>query len=310
MVDAADVKFPEVTGENIQGDVAIVGYEEKIAPELSQWVQPIESVQPHPDNMRKHRIEKIAQALESHGQRSLIIIHASTRNILKGNGTWESARLLGWKNLAMMDMAMSDADALDYLLADNRASDLSSYQRKKLYGVLSQLESLGNTLWDADELADLEEEFSTITELPDTGMAGDEQSREEEASEAPTPRTGAKMREVPLVLTQEDHAAFTEHLKTLQKSYGTQGSIATILESAKRQADAEVGSPVQTGPVLTPEMEASVTRDVIGDLMLVVNAMESLSKEAMVEILNNMLPEAPQGILAEGQVGMDEGDDA
>jgi hypothetical protein len=279
-----------------------IGYRAIIAPEIGAFVEPIDGAKPHPDNVRKHRIEKIAQSLEAHGQRTPIVVQNSTGYIVKGNGTWEAARLLGWAEIAMIRQDMGDKEALEYLFADNRASDLSSYQREKLHATLSKLVGeggLAGTLWEDEEFQDLEEEFSALVELPDTGM-GSTQVAEEGTTSAPP--QGAKMREVPLVLNSEDHAVFLEKIKRLQSSFGTSGSIATILEAVKRQADAEDGG-VQTGTLITDEMRNEIVNETISDVLMVVATMPMmLTRQNVQEMLRKMLRNVTTQPMVEGQV--------
>lgn len=280
-----------------------IGYQAIIAPEIGAFVEPIDGAKPHPDNVRKHRIEKIAQSLEAHGQRTPIVVQQSTGYIVKGNGTWEAARLLGWQEIAMIRQDMGDTEALEYLFADNRASDLSSYQREKLYNTLGKLAgNLAGTLWEEEEFADLEEEFTALTTLPDTGMAKDKVEGEDEPTSIVP--AGTKMREVPLVLTAEDHATFLEKIKVLQSSFGTAGSIATILEAVKRQADAEESDDqVQTGGMITDEMRNEIVNATIDDIRMVVGTMPlMLTRQNVQDMLQKMYRDVKHEPVAEGQV--------
>lgn len=231
--------MPRKTAEPVADPVAT--FEAKIAPELKQFIRPIGDASRHPDNIRKHRLDKIAQSLRSHGQRAAIVVQASSGLIVKGNGTHEAAEMLGWTELAQIWQEMSDDEAIAFLYADNKASDFSTYDRDKTIAGLQKLVAgpgLFDTLWEIEELADLVEEAEGVATLApqatDAALAIATETVGGEpitASKAPPER----MKEVPLVMTLAEHAAFVDQVKTLSKRYGTSGTIATITEAVKRE---------------------------------------------------------------------------
>lgn len=62
--------------------------------ELLKLSKPIDSVQPHPRNVRQGDVGAIATSLEINGQYRPIVVHKSTNNILAGNHTYKSASAL------------------------------------------------------------------------------------------------------------------------------------------------------------------------------------------------------------------------
>lgn len=227
----------------------VAAFEEKIAPEFAEFVVSIDSVKQHPDNIRKHDLNKIAQSLESHGQRALIIVHAESGYIVKGNGTWAAAKMLGWENIAISIQSMSDEMALAFLYADNRASDKATYDKKKTLAGLKKLQEgpglFDASGWEVEEFEDLDEELAGEKILPaQESEAAFADADKVEAKKERAALPGEKMKEVPLVLTIADHQMFVERLKILQKKFGTGGTIATIVEAVKRQAESETEAPI------------------------------------------------------------------
>lgn len=223
---------------------AIAAFDAKIAPELKEFVRPIGDATRHPDNIRKHRIDKIAQSLRSHGQRAAIVVQKSTGLIVKGNGTHEAAELLGWTELAQIWQEMNDQEALAFLYADNKASDFSSYDRDKtIAGLKKMVEGPGlfDTLWSVEELEDLIEGDAGVTTLAPAGTEA-EQVRTQSGVPGDAPAAKAppeRMKEIPLVMTLADHAEFIDQLKALAKRYGTSGTINTIVTAVQKQHDEE-----------------------------------------------------------------------
>lgn len=120
----------------------------------------VNSIQPHPKNVRQGDIGAISESLKAHGQYRPIVVDRRTNKILAGNHTWRAAKSLGWSQIAVGFIeTKDDDDALRILLADNRTTDLASYDDAGLGDLLQQLittdEGLLGTLFDGDALDDL-----------------------------------------------------------------------------------------------------------------------------------------------------------
>ena len=119
----------------------------------------IDSVHPHPRNVRQGDIGAISESLKAHGQFRAITYQKSTGRILAGNHTWKAAKALGWKTIIASAKVCDDEQALRILLADNRSSDLATYDDKELMQLLQDIAATGTelegTLYDGDDLDDL-----------------------------------------------------------------------------------------------------------------------------------------------------------
>lgn len=107
---------------------------EKIHPQLKALAIPIAKLVEDPENARLHddaNIEAIAQSLTKYGQRSTIVVHKDGR-VLKGNGTMRAAISLGWKKIAAITVDDDPTTASGYAIADNRTSDLSTWDYEQL----------------------------------------------------------------------------------------------------------------------------------------------------------------------------------
>ena len=103
-----------------------------IAVDLQDTAVPIDDVQSHPSNPRKGDIQGIAESLQVNGQYSPIVVDARNGNILAGNHTWRAAKSLGWEKISVVHVDVNDEQAKRILLADNRTSDLATYDRPEL----------------------------------------------------------------------------------------------------------------------------------------------------------------------------------
>ena len=106
-----------------------------IGPDLRALAVDITTLQPAPDNARKHAakdVQAIAESLATHGQQKPLVGKRWYRGyqsvILCGNGTLQAARALQWPVLAVSWLPddTSDDDARLLALQDNRAGELSA----------------------------------------------------------------------------------------------------------------------------------------------------------------------------------------
>ncbi|NDC10682.1 MAG: DNA modification methylase, partial [Oxalobacteraceae bacterium] len=143
---------------------------------LAHLAIPIDSIQPHPRNVRQGDVGAISESLKLHGQYRPIVVQKSTGHILAGNHTYKAARALKWKQIAATYVDVTDDQAVRILLMDNRANDLASYDDPALADILKQLieteQGLEGTGFDPDDLEQLlrdidAEQLPTVIGDPD-----------------------------------------------------------------------------------------------------------------------------------------------
>ena len=117
---------------------------ESIAPELRAFVVPIASLTSHPRNPRRGNLEVITESLRRFGQLRPIVVQRSSGYVVAGNHLRRAAVALGWRNLAATVLDLDDATASAYLLADNRSSDLGTYDDALLAALLEEAAAAGN----------------------------------------------------------------------------------------------------------------------------------------------------------------------
>lgn len=146
-----------------------------IAADLKSFLVPIDSVQPHPENARRGDVPGIAASLKAHGQYAPILVQRSTGFIVAGNHTWRGAKRNKWDSIAALHLDVSDEQALEILLVDNRLNDLAGTDQQATLAILNELESAGRltgTGYSAKDLADLRAEIGRGTyRSPDAGTA-------------------------------------------------------------------------------------------------------------------------------------------
>lgn len=147
---------------------------------------PLNDLNTHHNNPRRGNIPAIAESLRVHGQFRPLVVNAGTHTgrpneVLAGNHTLLAAFDLEGTDHAFteLDCYVIDVDedeATRIVLADNRTSDLGSYDDEVLAELLDSLDDdLSGTGYDDDDLADLMAELEEHEELaaPATPAAGD-----------------------------------------------------------------------------------------------------------------------------------------
>lgn len=136
---------------------------------MSHHRLPLAELNPHPENPRQGDVDQIRASLQASGQYRPLIVNKGTRTgrpneILAGHHTAQALRKLhheypeNWP--ADTDVWLIDVDdetGRRILLADNRTSDLATYDTDLLAGLLGEMNDLGGTGYNHDDLAALAE---------------------------------------------------------------------------------------------------------------------------------------------------------
>ena len=122
---------------------------------LSAFVVEINSVKPHPDNPRRGDVALIAESLTAHGQYRPIVVNKSDNLILCGSHTHAAAKRLKWTHISAVIVDVDEEHARRIMLADNRTSDLASYDTVGLLESLGSLPTLDGTGFEASDIADI-----------------------------------------------------------------------------------------------------------------------------------------------------------
>lgn len=119
----------------------------------------IDSIRPHPANPREGDVGAVAESIDEHGFFGVCVCQVSTRYILAGNHRWKAAKAIGAAEVPVAWVDCDDDEALRILLADNRTSDLASYDMQQLADLLDQLDQtergLSGTGYDGDALDEI-----------------------------------------------------------------------------------------------------------------------------------------------------------
>ena len=140
---------------------------------IGSLLMDINLLTPHPRNVRQGDIGAICESLKAHGQYRAIVFQKSSNHIIAGNHTWKAAKSLGWDQIAATEFDCDDETALRILLADNKASDLATYDNDQLEDLLRELalteKALEGTLFDGNNLDEIinDNEIPLMDEFPE-----------------------------------------------------------------------------------------------------------------------------------------------
>ena len=153
---------------------------------------PIDSVFQDPANARRHdtkNILAIKSSLARFGLQKPLVV--TEDNVIRaGNGTWQAAKELGWKEISIIRTDLKGVEAVAYALADNRSSELASWDPVVLEAEISALTEEG---WGEVDLSNLGFSAEDLKAIEDMGKDGNESNRgagggpviEDEAPEPP-----------------------------------------------------------------------------------------------------------------------------
>lgn len=122
----------------------------------------IDSLTPDPANERIHdrkNIEVIKESLRRFGQHQVVTVWKEKGIIIIGNGRWLAMRELGYTHIAANFKSFNDAEATACRIADNRTSDLASWDEAAL---TATVEALKSNDYPLDDVGFSEEEVKAI----------------------------------------------------------------------------------------------------------------------------------------------------
>lgn len=237
----------------------------KVSPDLAHLLVPIGSIRELPDNPRRGEVAAIKRSLVKFAQRKPLVVnvdldtaarpHAERTGVAEaGNHTTLAALADGWTHLAVSWEADDEATALAYAVADNRTSEIGSFDLSLLAAMTGKIEAADPALllaasFDPDAMEDLLAAAGgqhTPEELFTGGYAESDESLAERMAraEAATERRGgvgaAALLEIVLRYAPQDFIVVAGRLRRLARARGDSNAAATVmalvLDASDRQA--------------------------------------------------------------------------
>jgi ParB-like chromosome segregation protein Spo0J len=217
-------------------------------PSVEQLFDDADKLHRHPDNPRSGDISAIAQSVARNGVYRPIVAQRSTGAIIAGNHLFTVLADAGEQRVPVLWVECTDEEAKRILVADNGVGALGGYDDALLANLLQDLGDLDGTGYNFDDLDDLLARLDAVPALTigETGASyaeTDEEhaARAERSGADPTkPRKADGLREMWLVLTNDDYNEAVELIAQLRKSYGDNPAGAIVL-AALRAASRDAG---------------------------------------------------------------------
>jgi ParB-like chromosome segregation protein Spo0J len=149
-----------------------------IAEGLQDLAVPVDRLAPLQGNPRKGDVAAVAKSLKRFGQRKPVVATLDG-TIIAGNHTHAAALSLGWDEIAVVYVDDDDTEAKAFALADNRTSDLGTYDNEALVDMMqavaaADLELLEQASYTAEDLSDLMDFMNVPLGVGNDGDIGSE----------------------------------------------------------------------------------------------------------------------------------------
>jgi ParB-like chromosome segregation protein Spo0J len=129
---------------------------------LIEYVE-VSTLTPHPNNARQGDIGAIITSIQKNGWFGTVVAQRSSRYILAGNHRFLAAKQLGMTHVPTFWVDCDDQRALAILVADNRTSDIGSWNEEALKDILVGLDAADMLIETGYDREDLEK---LLAEMP------------------------------------------------------------------------------------------------------------------------------------------------
>jgi hypothetical protein len=195
---------------------------------------PLTALIEHPQNPHVGDVEAITASIREHGWWGVVVAQRSTRFVLVGNHRFRAAAALGMETVPVHWLDVDDARALRIMLADNRTSDLATYDEAALADLLGALNADGGLLGTGYTDADLTLLLQQADGTPQVGSVRTGQSSKERSETY----EGTDVRSIVLPYSTEDYHRVVEALARLRSVLGCD-SFADVVLALVERADAD-----------------------------------------------------------------------
>jgi hypothetical protein len=168
-----------------------------ISPDLLGLAYPIGKLKALPGNPRKGDDKVVANSYKKFGQQKPIVARkedegSETGIVIAGNTQLRAARALGWTHIAVTWVNdWDDNTAAAFALADNRTSDVGSYDEDKLMDMLETISDDDDLLLASGYDNYIDDLLSDPLDLSEDFMADKDDDRDYSGSTAPEAQQGS-----------------------------------------------------------------------------------------------------------------------
>ncbi|MGZ3423126.1 MAG: DNA methyltransferase [Polyangiales bacterium] len=140
----------------------------------------VDAVRPHPKNPRRGDLDAIVESIRKNGFYGACVVQRSTGHILAGNHRFLAAKKAGLTEVPVLFVDVDDRAAEKILLADNRTSDLATYDDEALAALLKEIATAGELEGTGFAQADVDALLEEIGPVDESALADTEEEDDEE----------------------------------------------------------------------------------------------------------------------------------
>ncbi|MGZ6067055.1 MAG: DNA methyltransferase [Polyangiales bacterium] len=140
----------------------------------------VDAVRPHPKNPRRGDLDAIVESIRKNGFYGACVVQRSTGHILAGNHRFLAAKKAGLTEVPVLFVDVDDRAAEKILLADNRTSDLATYDDEALAALLKEIATAGELEGTGFAQADVDALLEEIGSIDESALANTEEEDDEE----------------------------------------------------------------------------------------------------------------------------------
>lgn len=112
-----------------------------LAESLRDLAVPVDQLRPLPGNPRRGDVDAVARSLAEFGQRKPVVARRDG-TVVAGNHTLRAVLQLGWPEIAVVWVDDDEARAKAYALADNRTSELGTFDDEDLAAMVAEVHAV------------------------------------------------------------------------------------------------------------------------------------------------------------------------
>jgi hypothetical protein len=161
-----------------------------------EYVDPARLV-PHPDNPNRGNLESIITSMRRNGFYGALVVQRSSGYVIAGNHRLQAAKEIGYGEVPVLYVDVSDAKAREILIADNRTAELAHRDPTAL---LALLDDIGRE--DATALAGVGYQPEDMEDLRERAAALDQTLADQQTDNA---RRGAMLRTLNVSVREPDY---------------------------------------------------------------------------------------------------------
>ena len=123
--------------------------------DLAPLMQPIDSVQQHPENYNNGDLDAIVESIEVNGMYRPVYVQQSTGYIVAGNHTWLACKMLEATEIPVVYVDLNQHQARKILVADNQVAKLARPDDAQLLDLLDRIavdDGLAGTGFNEDSI--------------------------------------------------------------------------------------------------------------------------------------------------------------